>query len=643
MNLQKAKGTLRHLKGYPLPVSILTLAILGSRLANEYVLYTMIGMICLAIGLVAFGKIERKFYSYIIFSIGLSLLYQTTLFSPYIVGTDNHGEVFHAWKVLSTGKWDYTDPFAYNTALGSTLLSPLITTVFKIPLDWVFKAVLPIFLATASVVVYFIFKRFFGATVAFLSAIFFLIIPTYTMELPAIGKEQVAELLFVLCLYLLLVPRFRLSVRIPLIVLLGILTSLAHYTVGIILLIFLIGLLVMLPFFKNRLIPIRYLSLAVVVILVASLGFFSWVASGYTMAKINYIGITTINMLPGVELERTPLPARDTTTETPAIEKPTEGVPTEDVPTEVAPVEDIPVKEIPVKETSAKVVPEKPKLGYFDRHGTVIKKVWGADFADATPLGKFYRVLQYATQLLVIVGGAYIFIRRKKLGLTPEYCILFIIGWGILGLCLFLPGFSSIANATRFYHFALYLLAPAFVLGGLLLFRNYKLLLIILIPYFLFTSGLIFEVSKVDNIEKLEIPYVHALSAIRVDTTGIATQSDGAAREWLLANRDESYEIFGDIHAIYFLVERFGPVSGLNYFPWYLDAIPNDSYIFLREWNGFNGKVTYWTGVGVRKSVPYTQLDWSTKEKNRPDYWKKLLDGREILYEKGEAKIYGPK
>jgi len=420
-------------------------------------------------------------------------------------------------------------------------------------------------------------------------------IPTYITELPAIGKEQVAELFLVLGLYLLLIPKFKLPLRLTLIGLCGIFASLAHYTVGIIFMLLLVGLLLLLPFFKKRLIPLRYLAVVVIVVIVLSLGFFSWTAEGYTFNKLETIGITLVNNLPEVNLE-------------------------------VAEIPDLPdLLDLPVSATIT--LP-----AYFGKHTSTIRAVFGLDFMESSFLGKVFRIFQYGTQVLVILGSIYILLRRRRMGLSSEYKALFLASWILLGICVLIPGVSAIANATRFYHFALFLIAPALILGGRIVFRDYRILVIcLLIPYFLFTSGLIFEAAKIDNIERLEIPYVHAFSAVRVDTTGVFTKNDGEVRDWMAGNRIEGIEVFGDVHSIYFLIEKWGPAVGLQYIT-LGEEIPEGSYLYLRERNEQKEELTFWSGVGTRKKVSYEELNF-----------KEVLEGRNILKQAGNAKVYGPK
>jgi len=228
------------MKNYILPALILGLAMAGARLQSIPILYLFLGLICLSLILVSLGWYKK--YPILVFSIGLGLLYQTTLTSNYIVGTDIHGEYYFAALALDNG-FNFNIPEGYNVALGGSLVPYLVSKVFHIPLVWVFKAVLPIFLALVPLVLFYSFKRFLSDEESFFSVIFLMVVPTYFLELTGIGKQMVGELFLVLCLCLIFARlNWKIWVKLSLIFALIPLTFALHYSCGVILSIYLIGL-----------------------------------------------------------------------------------------------------------------------------------------------------------------------------------------------------------------------------------------------------------------------------------------------------------------------------------------------------------------------------------------------------------------
>jgi len=87
----------------------------------------------------------------------------------------------------------------------------------------------------------------------------------------------------------------------------------------------------------------------------------------------------------------------------------------------------------------------------------------GLDFVEQPIEGRIFRVIQYLTQLLIVVGGVSLLFRRYNF--TAEFIAGIGCSFILLFCCMFLPGFSSLINATRFYHITLFFLAPLLVVG----------------------------------------------------------------------------------------------------------------------------------------------------------------------------------
>ena len=205
---------------------------------------------------------------------------------------------------------------------------------------------------------------------------------------------------------------------------------------------------------------------------------------------------------------------------------------------------------------------EKPEMevvaessgGYFSNFSPLIRAAWGADFMEANIWGKVFRVFQYLTQLAIVAGLVFLIKDRKRY--SAEYLSFCGAAILLLGACMFVPYFAAIINATRFYHLALFLLAPLFVLGGKAIFRNYKLLtLCLIIPYFLFTSGLVFEATQQTDISTVNMPYSIILSNHRVDMVGVFTKNDMAVRDWAIDNNIGAIT-YADTHSQLLLWEK---------------------------------------------------------------------------------------
>ncbi len=610
--------------GYVLSALILTLAILGARLESNGLLYFMLAAIIVSLLLVVFDRIPEKQYPFLIFFMGLGLIYQLTLMSNYLVGTDIHYEYYFAVQTFNSGTWDNTIPHSYNSATAISVFLPAMAKLLGIPLVWAFKVIPPLFLAGIPVVTYFIFKREFDPKTAFLSVFFFISIPTMFLELSGLAKQAIGELFLVMTLGLVAYKVFdRRWSRYVLIGLLAVLTAVSHYSMGGTLFCYLLGAVVLLPIGKYvfKMAPginLKWLTLTVVVFTVISAGFYSWAAQGAPLKDI----LASAGITSGI------------------VKRPTDVIDPETL-------------------MGMPNTPGAGQMGMGDSPlaGSSQYKHWvypepavavalGADFGEVGAVSKVFRIFQYTTQILVVVGGIAILVHYKRRSLG--YLVFLCLSGVLLGMVVFYPGFSPLFNASRFYNLILLFMAPAAIIGGRLVFRSYRLLtIVVLLPYFLFTTGVVFEAVQETDLTSITIPYSHALSADRIDTTGLYTDNDMKVRDWVKA--EGAFPVYGDLWgstALFEVQSNLG--AGVNTLmlkgDWYVngfvyregadgpDMVPDNSYVYLRERNVDREEITYQAGVGLRRTRSYEDAG----------FWD-VLAGREILYQAGSAVVYGPK
>jgi uncharacterized membrane protein len=520
----------------------------------------------------------------------------------FLVGTDIHREYYYSSLTYAKG-WDPSESAFYNTSLASSLLVPYLAKVFNISLYVIYKGLIPILLALVPVVLFHLFKGQFKEKMAFLSCIFFVSIPTYLVELTGISKQQFSELFFALTLFLLVLP-WKAQLKYPLILLCLILTILAHYTLGALLMALLLGFILITFFLKNRTAKLKYLVLILLVGLVIYGGYYSQVADGRVLATAgkllkNFTGISTSLLYTDMDLG---------------------------------------------SEWGGKWEPSGAEWGpMYSSNGTaneltgtavftqvsLTKVALGLDFFQASDWGKVFRIFQLATEALLILGCLILFRMRKKL--SPEYLALCLVSAAMMAVIIIIPGASATMNATRFYNIALLTLAPAFVLGGLAVLKKpWLLVALVMIPYLLFTSGFIFEVSHQTEVGT-DLPYTHALSAERVDTTGLFTENDGIVRDWIMSN-PQARPIIADWHTLTLLQDTLSIAKDLDVFPTDLKDVPGDYYVLFRERNEKYQEIGYWGNVGTTVEVSYERAGVS-----------KMLEGRQIVFQSGLAKLYGPR
>lgn len=124
---------------------------------------------------------------------------------------------------------------------------------------------------------------------------------------------------------------------------------------------------------------------------------------------------------------------------------------------------------------------------------------------------------------------------------------------------------------------------------------------IVLLFYYAFTSGLIYEIEGSDVISSIETPYSIGLSAERTGVAGVFNQDDVKCAQWLVDNKNPEYKFIADYNGIRFLF--FHP-------EFYRDQVElissnlsvNKGYIFLTTWNVEKGKYIIGASTGTRLS-----------------------------------------
>jgi uncharacterized membrane protein len=119
------------------------------------------------------------------------------------------------------------------------------------------------------------------------------------------------------------------------------------------------------------------------------------------------------------------------------------------------------------------------------------------------------RAFAYITEALIAIGFVGILLKRVKRGFSRYYFMLSLIAMIVLFALILVPGLASTINMTRFYHILLFLLAPFCVIGAEVILSSVSkqrtalyssiLLLFVLVPYFLFQTGFVYEVAGVES------------------------------------------------------------------------------------------------------------------------------------------------
>ena len=499
-------------KNYPSIVLLLILpviSIIGAYWVNIFNSNTVMLLLIIAIsavfvaGVLSNKILPKKLYPLCIFTIALSLLFHSSLISNYIVnfGSDVSAEYYGFKLTQLRGYWDPSRGQRFNPMLSINILPTLLSNLLNIDGLWIFKIVYPLIFALVPVILYEIWREYYGEKHAFISSFFFMSFSVFYTEMLGLNRQIVAELFFALLLLVTLKGRelkpFAKNIYF-LMFSFGLIVS--HYGVAEIFLFFLLCALIISVFTKRS----SGITPSMVVLFFVIM--FSWYI--YISHSAVFNAILDYGNYVWEQLDEFFNP----TSREPEVLR---GLGLEPPPT-----------------------------------------IWNM-------ISRFFA---YITELLIVIGFVALLVARKSnkirnrnIGISSRSNLNFLftaLAMVILACCIILPGFSATLNMTRFYHIVLFFLAPLCVLGMEFIIslmsrkRNEMLtgflILVVLVPYFLFQTGFVYEIVKSDS-------WSVSLSKYRMNPVklyahfGYTDTNTFCGALWLSSNIDlRNVHIYGD-------------------------------------------------------------------------------------------------
>jgi uncharacterized membrane protein len=594
-----------------------------------------------------------------IFMMALALLYQTTLISSYLVGSDIHQERYWAWAVLQNGYWNATAPFNINSCLSIVMLAPVYSLFLHMDIVWLFKIVYPFLFSLMPLALFRVFSLQIKPRYAFLAVAFLITLPMFTMDMTQLVRQQISELFFVLVILLMVDRKLTVMQRTILVVIFGCGVVMSYYGLGTG---YTIGFLAIgalaLIFMKSRAGRVtwqwligksnalpddlaapgafnkRALAIVVCLGLVFMLGYYGTVASGAPLSgsKVFAKIFRTTAMRTAEGFTMPPLETLPPETTQGKVEVP--GF----------------IESLIIRFPWLNPVKKEP----------LVQTALGLDFSVASPGGKVWRIFQYLVELCIVIGFIRLVFRPATLGkLKAEYISLTIVAILVLLGIFVLPTVGWGLGSVRIWGITLLLTAPLFIFGGeaiangiarlirafhrgLASFRSgYSsplplclFVLLIMVPYFIFNSGLIFELSKSRNIQFIDMPYSIALSSHRLDINSVFTVQDVTAATWLSNTAEDDTPTYTDIHGRLAFPDRWGDEKG--FVPKNRSSIPANTKemtfpcrIYFRAWNSDNRMLTFPTAYGTRQSISFDEIPGLPQ----------LVESRGIIYNNGGARV----
>jgi len=536
---------------WALPLTLpLVLSVVGTMLVNVYNDNRALLIMILAISLITAvltlkNKFPSKIYAFAIFIIGISLLYHSSLISKYLTtfGSDVTFEHFVFKNAQENGYWSSIPPSYWdvgsgrlNSMLSITILPTIYSNLIGLDSTWIFKLVFPLIFAIVPLSLYQLWKDNYGGKFVFVSIFFFMATATFYTELLGLNRQMIAELFFTLLLFILLDKHMNRFQRFFSFAIFGFGLVVSHYGLAEIFLFFMVFTLICMLVYKRR---SNNLTISMAVL------FFSIMFTWYIYTSRASVFQSFLDF-------------------------------------------------------ADYVCNQLSDFFNLESRGETVLRGLGLE-PPPTIWNTISRLFAYITEFLIIVGFISFIFERKKFNAGNEHFLLTSEAMGFLAALIVVPGLANTMNMTRFYHVLLFFLAPLCILGASflikLLFRHQKelatsvLLMSILIPYFLFQSNLIYEITRS---ESWSLPLsMYRMNAYRMDELGYIPELDVVSAYWLSCNvASNDARIYADIKSINRQLTAYGLMQPNMMLILYNTTKPGQNeFVYLRKLNAEDGLV----------------------------------------------------
>ena len=589
------------------------LSILGAFMVRNYqtniLLLAVIGIIAFTIVLIAFNRfIKKEFYPLAVFMIAVALLYYHQLSFPYLFGTDIQVEKYIYNSTMMNAYWT-TTPFAttYSTMLSITILPAVWTNLLAIDGISVFKLIYPFLFSLVPLGLYEIYHKLAGNKTAFFAVFFFMSFIGFLGEMTYLMKVETASFFFVLLIILVLDKDLNIFGRAVLFMIFSFSLVVSHYGLAYYYLFFIIfaWLAVFITRRKDKeRIRIETLSLtAIIFCIVLTISWYLYVSNGAVFQVTVTIGQFISQNISDVFTQQ-------------------------------------------FQDPRIMQAMGLSKVGLIEN--SLLREI----------AGWFHRL----TYFLIVIGIVRVLVKRREMRLVPEFIGMVIAGLIILAACIIIPGFSYAAlNTQRIYFIALFFLSPFFIWGGETFFLSIRriwrrankevadggslsrvayicLILLVLIPYFLFNVGFIFEItsdapgSAAISLERMKTSNEQLVKAGLYNSYMIG--QDVAGIRWLSENRAETARVYTDRSAAYFLIPGYSTIELTSLEQLYrVTEIYEEAYLFFRYYNNSEGLIVALRPVRSSGAGMWMYL-WGINNITP------VLDKCSLIYSNGGSEIY---
>ena len=440
------------------------LSVLGAYLVtfydNNIILLLLIVLIALTVILAMFDVIPARLYPLAIVMIALALLFHHGFIYFHLCGRGDGGYCYYLYTlVFKNSLWDSTIGCNYNAMLSVVMLPTIYSKLLNMDGTWVIKIIYSAIYTMVPLALYQAYRKQINDKTAFLSVFFFMSFSLFYIMMREIPRQAIAELFFALFILLIVDKDMNKKIKAPLMIIFVAALAVSHYGLSYFFMGYLIVAWLLLFLMgttnsqnKNTTLPtIKTLSATFIAIyLVFALSWYMYVSSSSVFTGIINIGDHIYSSI------------------------------------------------------------------FADFFNPITRESSILAALGMKPVRPFFwvrvnAIVQHTIEIFIIVGVIRLMAKHRELKFTREFIAMVFVSTVILLMCIVLPFFSDKMAIGRIYHITLFLLAPCCILGGETVwkyvskaFRSIsfkrstyaKMCLIILIPYFLFNIGFVYEFTE---------------------------------------------------------------------------------------------------------------------------------------------------
>jgi uncharacterized membrane protein len=479
------------------------------------------------------GKIPKKLYPLAVFVAAVALLLNVSLISPYVTGYDVQGEYFFATLVSTSGLWNAAIPNDYNSVLSVVMLAPIISVICNLSIAVVFKVIYQVFFALVPLGLYLIYQRQTNDREAFLSVFYFVSIFSFYAVMTQLMRQEIAEL-FVVLLILLIIEEKMKNQKYLLFAIFGFGLVVSHYSLAFLYVVLLIPVMLLLASGGLQKTTKSDKTRRSAIPIVFVLLFIVLASSWYLIVGGSHvIGTLTSALSHG-----------------------------------------------------------------FSNVTNIFSPQWstplGTLLATASPMREITLILSVIAGFLVLLGFIALIWKPREMPFKKAYFVLICANVAVVALGFAIPLLFQY-NTLRAYQIALIVLAPLFVIGGMVFFRaitrvarlpftkkwekrSLTALSLFLAVFLLFNSGWIYTITN-DN------PTQYALNA-HADAPRFSDQEMLAAK-WAVTKRLPTSWVAGDAYGslLFFALTGGHQVMAFDQWGWGTTPSGKEVIVLLRSAN----------------------------------------------------------